>query len=905
MEHQILPPTVYIPDMPGRARSQKLNTIIEERQSWTSANQGMIEATKDPPTTSPVSDEFPTPRANGFVTNSMSPSSSLNSTTLTWTSSDTRHPGPVPDDDLYDVSDDETDRARLKTLKGGDAYGEYDAEADIEGGHIPIVIVRRLKSLSEPDNQSRPESPRVSRDRLPSLTIPDVRYGTGMQERRKTSPVTPMPPAKIPISPAVLSLLTQDPPHSTAPPSLDGSLTSDQLANSTSPSTPLMDSSEGEQRDWGSGVQLNPEAMATLRFLSATEEEAEEEDHAEPSIEVSGPENDHQQPSAPPTVRHDSSESANSCSTLTLVKPYSLEIPSPGGFFSSLADTSRHTWAPPSSSTAEHFYMAPWNTPEWEAVEQSLDLDVVRSGPSSNATLHGPQLLLSLGSIASLTDPTSSTNLGPDYDEEYEEGLKAGATSSLDRTSLWLHEQTDFLAKLREAIDPSTTNQKMSPQAKASPKISDSPASKKSVRFSDNVIESAGQAVAAGLATETGVVKPDPVFLRGFLYLMHTSRRRDAMLYGHPRYDAVNIRRSCAPTAHRDQLLGKYQVLEKPLTADPDESPTLEHKQTVKAEKERSALEQMNISVWQVMAAKALNGGTLLNSPAARRFTRIPDQTPSRLTVRRRILDLGGQSVCDWAWHCAEDFPNSKVYTVVDKSLRQMTYSTLRGPPNHRQVAVPYLWRLPFPDGYFEVISARSLYLFLKTYKPNGEDRDEYDLCLGECIRCLKPGGYLEYVVLDSDIMGAGPKGSAMAVEFGFSLKARGYDPTPTRDWIKRLRKAGFGTIKRSWIILPMGAKMSPRGSVTDQGESMGSSGESTPREKTGASCSAADISNLSGLVGSLAWEKWMLKLQMENGKPQDSLLEGVSSVIQEGRECGAAWRCLTGWARKPLDMFS
>ena len=45
-----------------------------------------------------------------------------------------------------------------------------------------------------------------------------------------------------------------------------------------------------------------------------------------------------------------------------------------------------------------------------------------------------------------------------------------------------------------------------------------------------------------------------------------------------------------------------------------------------------------------------------------------------------------------------------------------------------------------------------------------------------------------------------------------------------------------------------------------------------------------------------------MLRLQLEMGKEKEKLLEGVGAVLEEGKWTGAGWRCLSGWARKPLE---
>ena len=66
---------------------------------------------------------------------------------------------------------------------------------------------------------------------------------------------------------------------------------------------------------------------------------------------------------------------------------------------------------------------------------------------------------------------------------------------------------------------------------------------------------------------------------------------------------------------------------------------------------------------------------------------------------------------------------------------------------------------------------------------------------------------------------------------------------------------------------------------------------------------STADAASVAGLVGSSAWERWMLKLDIEIGKK--NLLEGVGAVLEEGKGTGAGWRTLSGWARKPSDRTS
>jgi SAM-dependent methyltransferase len=400
--------------------------------------------------------------------------------------------------------------------------------------------------------------------------------------------------------------------------------------------------------------------------------------------------------------------------------------------------------------------------------------------------------------------------------------------------------------------------------------------------------------------------------------MLHSRKRRDAFVHATARIDAVQSLRVALKDMHIDQLLGKYEIREPerpkysgPFSQNPRQTGVFDLTPAQMAfrrvEREKAALDQISATTWVVDALKFLNGNRLLACPeASQRLDRaaLPLTDPKCLGSKRfRVLDLGGNTSCDWAWHCAHKWPNVKVYTVVSKSQTSTTH--LQGPPNHRQVSVPHVWQLPFRDAHFDVISARNLHAMLRHEPVPGQTQiDEYDLCLKECMRVLKPGGYLEYLVMDASIAHAGPLGSAMSVEFGFNLKTRGYDAVPTKVFLRRLRKSGFVGLKRAWMFLPMGsARRENVGKIREAPEpEVKSIVEGQMEAVLGPVGSTGDVANVSGLLGGWMWEQWMLKLQMEMGREKGKLLEGVAAVFEEGRACGSGWRVLNGWARKPRD---
>ncbi|KAH8820353.1 hypothetical protein F5884DRAFT_44474 [Xylogone sp. PMI_703] len=949
-----LPATVYKPPSPSaqvRPRRRSLNTIMEDDEESNRGGYKKANEMMDPSIRfnfhrvdclSPLSDHFPTPRGIHFMPAPRPVSSSISSdadssprsSSAPWTR--TSFSTDVTDfDDLYDASEDENGSRRKSSLGRSGSLRRSNAK-------------KRLSADST-----------TSRASLPALVIPNSPKKTGSGEnwpsvaaiKLLTSPVPPTPPPKVPMSPAIFSYFqSQEVPSSSAPPSLDGSLTSEQMAAMSAPPTPDIGNESENEESWGTGVQLQPAALETLQALSGGDDLYQQEEQVielppdEPVPEM--------QQVLPPLItnihRNDSiilsPDQQRSFSSLSR-----LEIPSPGGFFSTLSANARHTWHlvsndpdsahPPSSTTAEHFYKTPWTS---APVETIVEMSETMSDGIPTARPTFSQLHPEFGSRALLTRQDSDetiTGASPTGNSPTDEGiipdeiitnhvkglsgeLQIESISHVDRTVMWLTAQSTFLADLinpTEARDDEVAlirrastiriikKAKAKEQEQAKEESSPEIPNRKIVRFSDVPM------VAEIIATPGSEVCPLPKFgrqestyYRAFQHFLYRTRYRDTFVHRIPRFEAIQCNRVASAATHRAQLLGRYQLSVVPMSAKRRMSAnvargdefTEEDPEKLKRDREAEALRQMSPATWNVMAVKLLNGGRLILSPVAKRIARLSSMGPKFDGVprdRARILDLGGQATCDWAWHVAAEFINAKVYTVTTKALRQLSNSNIRGPPNHRQVAVDRLVRLPFKDNQFDLISAREIYTILREQAPNGED--EWNSCLKECMRILKPGGYIEFNIMDSDIVNAGPTGLAKSVEFGFNLRTLGYDPYPTKSWIPRLHKAGFVGIKRAWMVLPMGAKHAPK-DVPIVRDSMGM--EVKLELEAMVTGHTNEIANITGIVGSWAWEKWLLRTRVQT-VGNEGTLEGVQEVIEEGRGCGSGWRVCTGWARKPL----
>ena len=221
-------------------------------------------------------------------------------------------------------------------------------------------------------------------------------------------------------------------------------------------------------------------------------------------------------------------------------------------------------------------------------------------------------------------------------------------------------------------------------------------------------------------------------------------------------------------------------------------------------------------------------------------------------------------------------------------------------------------------------------------------EKDELDATLSEIRRVLVPGGVLSFEVFDAEIKNLDQPGmpgisSMTALDFSSAgeghgiqtagtqqgtaalaarssdfvglLERGGYDAAGSGMFVSRLVDAEFGRVERAWLSLPV----DQGGSSTSSGSSDGdaSSGRQGNGQANGQSNGKdRSMESVTGLVGSLAWEKWMLKVQREAGKDETRLLNGVGQALEGVRKDGSrqqqqqqqqtmGWTMLVGACRK------
>ncbi|KAL9056552.1 MAG: hypothetical protein Q9162_002835, partial [Coniocarpon cinnabarinum] len=739
----------------------------------------------------------------GAASRSPSPASSVSSTEASTSASERESDSSCTTDfdDLYDVSDDDS-------------------------AVVPIKCSNSIKALLTKND--------LRRESLPSLVIPSPSAWPTIEKfKAAKEPDIPPVPAKFPLSPAALEKLATQHlrvPGVNSTPSLDGASSNSDEPASISPSTPELEA-RARDMDWDPPVQLTEQAMDTLHHLSpefeageqgtiisAAPSEPNEMEERGLNISLMAPPSQPGLPNPPKlAIKLPPSEPISA-----------ISVPSPGGFFAGLDCTSKRTWSwnklpghQPSTTTAECFYDVPWDNHISEIQERVLEIKKEdEEGSEGPPTARQEQF----------TGRQSEEEAGPhemiirgdrnyDYDEEYQKKLFAVATSNASRTSMWLNAQDQYLSALRGAnpLNAHVTDRGSPLLSSPSDFASDGAAafSKKVVRFVEPTKPNTPLTALRIPITAPGA--SDPLFYHAFQHLLLHARPIDAHTMRYLRADAIHAQRLYITDVHYAQLRGIYSIPAPPipdkdwchLPEAPNDPATQKRREDIaRVERERKAVQQVSLSIWHLEATKFLTGGSLLP-----RSTTSPLDSARNAGRTPRILDLGGLPTADWGWAIALEHRDLRVYTAVvspppdpgtdgdDSGEPPAHWSTHRTPSNHRVLTVSRPYRLPFPSGSFDLVSARTLATLCRTSRPKAPSSpphggptdatkspfdefdfpfasdfgvnsspdnrgafpspnggvekysDEFAATLAEVKRVLAPGGVLSYEYLDAEVV--------------------------------------------------------------------------------------------------------------------------------------------------------
>ena len=248
--------------------------------------------------------------------------------------------------------------------------------------------------------------------------------------------------------------------------------------------------------------------------------------------------------------------------------------------------------------------------------------------------------------------------------------------------------------------------------------------------------------------------------------------------------------RSSAISKQRESRSTTSRYSTSSIETDLDSLAGREHTQGPKTAK---LVTQSNLRFDALMTSRWLSFDRVLFSPAH-------DEVKTD-----RILVLDGLGNDDWSYYCAETYRNAGIFNLSPTPSRpQQQTLALHLPQNHRQIQYLNLGnRFPFPPGFFAAAVLRF---------PLATSEGAYLNATLECMRVLRPGGYLEMSILDLDMVNMGNKARKALRELKLRMQVAQPSVTlkPLIDNIqKMMKRSGFENLNRCMVNIPVAGHVS------------------------------------------------------------------------------------------------
>ncbi|RAR07395.1 hypothetical protein DDE83_006505 [Stemphylium lycopersici] len=329
-------------------------------------------------------------------------------------------------------------------------------------------------------------------------------------------------------------------------------------------------------------------------------------------------------------------------------------------------------------------------------------------------------------------------------------------------------------------------------------------------------------------------------------------------------------------------------------------------------------LSMANLRFGALMTSKWLSFGRVLFSPV---HFELKDPSEDRVLV---IDGLGK----DWSYYCALTYPEATIYNMgPDPSSTASsegaadTWSTLR---NHRHISHPSLDKaFPFPMHFFACVVIRF---------PTALSSSEHRFVLSEAKRVLRPSGYLEFSVLDMDLVNMGNR--ARRAVRGLKMKMHIADENISLrnisdEVMAGIGRKGFVECNRCVVGVPVAGKLpslddmkSPSTKRKDSTASKTGNTMAPPKgpkpevsfsdllnTSSSSESTNSDITDMVARVGrwwySRCYESLVLPEAGEPGVAASGILFENSiwrdeSLINECEKRGTSFKLLIGYAQKP-----
>ncbi|QPG94075.1 hypothetical protein C2857_004475 [Epichloe festucae Fl1] len=320
--------------------------------------------------------------------------------------------------------------------------------------------------------------------------------------------------------------------------------------------------------------------------------------------------------------------------------------------------------------------------------------------------------------------------------------------------------------------------------------------------------------------------------------------------------------------------------------------------------KDGTPLAQVNLRVGSMTVSKWLTFGHVLFSEIRHQI--IPVKTSLK---SHSILVIDGLGNDDWSFYAAETYPSAFFFNLSPRAplpaeLKSSPTGFPLSPPNHHQVQyTSHLDKFPFAPQSFDAV----VYRF-----PTVAPESHYRNVLSEARRVLRPDGYIELSILDSDLNNMGNRGRRTVRRLKEQIRLQSPDTSfaSTADLVIRLLgKMGFANIKAARVGVPVASSIARPGSrrEKDKSEKSESGKRKDPpslAEMMSDNSALAD-ENITKIVTRVGRWWYTRCYERASGRTQDNSIWNDKSFLSECEQFGTSLKLMVCCARAPDRVTS
>lgn len=299
---------------------------------------------------------------------------------------------------------------------------------------------------------------------------------------------------------------------------------------------------------------------------------------------------------------------------------------------------------------------------------------------------------------------------------------------------------------------------------------------------------------------------------------------------------------------------------------------------------------QSNLRFDALMTSRWLSFDRVLFSPAL---------VEAKRNHKDRVLVLDGLGNDDWSFYCAETYVDVDIFNLSPKSASSPQTGALQLPKNFHQVQhVDLRTPFPFERGFFTAAVFRF---------PAATSEDAYLNSISECMRVLRPGGYLEMSILDIDMVNMGHLARRALEE----LKGRMgvFHPEvalkPLSDNLQKMvKQCGFENLNRCVVNVPVAGHVSRSRSRSRSRSLDENSGALGNLRKEASGKGDSSLAGSLAMVGRWWFTRCYEMLTLPYGDLQRSMWND-EALLEECEKRETGFKLLLCYAQKPADPNS